>query len=90
MGTRQGIHEVTSSGLTFSAKDQVPFAQQLLDTFLTNLYNTASDRYVGQNYGLIRVNSSEHSIQTVELIVKDEQGSIRLYRTIPFNNTLIR
>jgi hypothetical protein len=30
IGTRYGIHEITSSGLTFSSADHLIFAQQLL------------------------------------------------------------
>lgn len=90
IGRREGLHEITSSGLSFSIGDHLAFAEKLL-LFLPNLYNNASDRYVGPNYGLVRINSSDDgAITTVELIVRSSEGQTKLYREIPFNDTVVR
>lgn len=56
IGRRQGMSELTSSGLTFHIGDQLPLAEQIVATFLPGRYSRAVDRYVGANYGLVQVN----------------------------------
>lgn len=86
IGRRQGIYEVTSSGLTFSAKDHFLGSEGLLRNFIPELYNTKNDRYVDINYGLIQVHHTDDGyIHTIDLLVKSLNGSTQLSQSIPFS-----
>jgi len=39
IGRRHGLYELTSSGLTFSLANHLPFAKQILENFVPELYN---------------------------------------------------
>jgi hypothetical protein len=39
MGYRQGLHEITSSGLSFSVADHLFMIDDILNTFIPNTYS---------------------------------------------------
>ena len=59
LGVRQRLHEITSSGLSFSIENHVMMAGDILDTFVPERYSKVGERYYGRNFGFVEVHYGE-------------------------------
>lgn len=53
IGYRQGLHEITSSGLSFSVANHLFMIETILDNFIPDTYSNKSERYAYRNFGMI-------------------------------------
>ena len=91
MGVRQGLNEVTSSGLSFSAANHLPMVEWILKTFIPDTYSDFSERYAYRNFGLIEVSYHLNgSIDSVTAQIRDKNGDKALEKIIPFADTVLK
>lgn len=90
IGLRQGLHEITSSGLSFSVADHLIMIEDILDNFIPDTYSNKSQRYPYRNFGLIEVHyDGDGNISYISAQIRNKDGEMVLEDKIPFEETVL-
>lgn len=79
MGKRQGLHEITSSGLSFSVADHLMMVEEIVNNFIPDTYSNSSERYFYRNFGLLEVHyDNNENISHIQAQIRNKEGDVVL------------
>jgi len=77
------LYEFTSSGLTHFVSDNIPFGGQLFNELFTHTFNGPTDRYMGNNFGIIKLDFGGEEPRAI-MMAKNSHGTTMLEKEIRY------
>jgi len=74
------LYEFTSSGLTHSVNNHVPYAEECLDAVFPETWSKRSERYIGLNFGVLRFSFGKEG--EVKYEVRDSESRIVMEKKV--------